>query len=61
MKKKTSFAYSYVWFKWKEKSHAGFLTVNFNPQIIGVEDLESLDRLEIVNMLLWNLGNLKQS
>lgn len=32
-----------------------------DPQVVGVEDLELLDRLEVLNMLVGHLGNLEQT
>lgn len=32
-----------------------------NPQVVGVEDLELGDRLELVHVGLWNLGDLQQA
>ena len=32
-----------------------------HPQVVGVEVLELLDRLEVLFALLWNLGDLQKS
>ena len=36
------------------------LTIQLRPQVICVEELEGLDRLEVVHMLLGHLRDLKQ-
>ena len=37
------------------------LTAQFNPQIVGVEKLESFNGFEIVNMFLWYLSDFEKT
>lgn len=38
----------------------GVLTLQVNPQVVGVEDLELADRFEILNVLRRHLRNLEE-
>ena len=39
----------------------GVLTLQVNPQVVGVEDLEFTDRLEVLHVLRSNLGDFKET
>ncbi len=43
---------------WKKKNRS--LTAQLDPQIVSIEDLERFNRLEVVDMLLWHLGDFQQ-